>query len=462
MIRVCGKRICLYFTMGEKVNDENKNTDRGNALETDSAVFYSDFLGKCVSAVVQPGRYKNCRKYAGSGSIGSSGFRVHVTYVDDRISERSDAWIFTDHSYVFRGKKQEAAEKTFAAAISLGVLTTLALVLMLMIFLHPVLNLLHVPQAQFEMAYAYISVLIVGLFATLFYNLCANTLRAIGDALTPLIFLIVATVSNIGLDYLFILGFQMGVQGAAYATVLAQLLSVVLCLIRIFRKFPILHIQKEDFRFDRELMAEMYKSGLSMGLMSCLVGIGTILLQSAINTLGTTVIVAHTAARKVFELVSLPNSVLGSAMATYCGQNYGARRFDRIRQGIRASLIIAAVWAVVVFLICHTIEGRLIQFVASTTNPDVIYWGSTYLKVDMSFIVICGVIVILRNSMQGFGDRVIPVFSSCIELAGKIMFAFVFAPMFAYWGIIWAEPMVWIAMVIPLIVKVVHVLKKEA
>lgn len=362
----------------------------------------------------------------------------------------------------FGAKNRKRLKKSFAAAISLGVLTTLALVLMLMIFLHPVLNLLHVPQAQFEMAYAYISVLIAGLLATLFYNLCANTLRAIGDALTPLIFLIVATVSNIGLDYLFILGFRMGVQGAAYATVLAQLLSVVLCLIRIFRKFPILHIQKVDFRFDRELIAEMYKSGLSMGLMSCLVSIGTILLQSAINTLGTTVIVAHTAARKVFELVSLPNSVLGSAMATYCGQNYGARRFDRIRQGIRASLIIAAVWAVVVFLICHTIEGKLIQFIASTTNPDVIYWGSTYLKVDMSFIVICGVIVILRNSMQGFGDRVIPVFSSCIELAGKIIFAFVFAPMFAYWGIIWAEPMVWIAMVIPLIVKVVHVLKKEA
>ena len=362
----------------------------------------------------------------------------------------------------FGAKNRKRLKKSFAAAISLGVLTTAILVVALMIFLHPVLNLLHVPQAQFEMAYAYISVLIVGLFATLFYNLCANTLRAIGDALTPLIFLIVATVSNIGLDYLFILGFQMGVQGAAYATVLAQLLSVVLCLIRIFRKFPILHIQKVDFRFDRELIAEMYKSGLSMGLMSCLVGIGTILLQSAINTLGTTVIVAHTAARKVFELVSLPNSVLGSAMATYCGQNYGARRFDRIRQGIRASLIIAAVWAVVVFLICHTIEGKLIQFVASTTNPDVIYWGSTYLKVDMSFIVICGVIDILRNSMQGFGDRVIPVFSSCIELAGKIIFAFVFAPMFAYWGIIWAEPMVWIAMVIPLIVKVVHVLKKEA
>ena len=143
-------------------------------------------------------------------------------------------------------------------------------------------------------------------------------------------------------------------------------------------------------------------------------------------------------------------------------ENYGAKRFDRIRQGIRASLLIAAIWSVAVFIICHTVEGALIRFVASTTDAEVIYWGSMYLKVDMSFIVVCGVIVILRNSMQGFGDRVIPVFSSCIELAGKIIFAFVFAPMFAYWGIIWAEPMVWIAMVIPLIVKVVHVLKKEA
>lgn len=311
------------------------------------------------------------------------------------------------------------------------------------------------------MSYAYISVLIVGLFATVLYNLCANTLRAIGDSLTPLLFLILATVSNIGLDYLFILAFHMGVQGAAYATVLAQLISVVLCFIRIFRKFPVLHLQKSDFRPEKELIVEMYKSGLSMGLMSCLVSIGTIMLQSAINTFGTTVIVAHTAARKVFEIMSLPMSVLGSAMATYCGQNYGAKRFDRIRQGIRASLLIAAIWSVAVFIICHTVEGALIRFVASTTDAEVIYWGSMYLKVDMSFIVVCGVIVILRNSMQGFGDRVIPVFSSCIELAGKIIFAFVFAPMFAYWGIIWAEPVVWIAMVIPLIVKVVHTLKKE-
>lgn len=361
----------------------------------------------------------------------------------------------------FGADNMKRLKKSFAMTMELGVMTTTVLVVALMLVLQPLLHLLNVPEEQFAMSYAYISVLIVGLFATVLYNLCANTLRAIGDSLTPLLFLILATVSNIGLDYLFILEFHMGVQGAAYATVLAQLISVVLCFVRIFRKFPILHLQKSDFRPEKELIVEMYKSGLSMGLMSCLVSIGTIMLQSAINTFGTTVIVAHTAARKVFEIMSLPMSVLGSAMATYCGQNYGAKRFDRIRQGIRASLLIAAIWSVAVFIICHTVEGALIQFVASTTDAEVIYWGSMYLKVDMSFIIVCGVIVILRNSMQGFGDRVIPVFSSCIELAGKIIFAFVFAPMFAYWGIIWAEPVVWIAMVIPLIVKVVHTLKKE-
>lgn len=361
----------------------------------------------------------------------------------------------------FGADNMKRLKKSFAMTMELGVMTTTVLVVALMLVLQPLLHLLNVPEEQVAMSYAYISVLIVGLFATVLYNLCANTLRAIGDSLTPLLFLILATVSNIGLDYLFILAFHMGVQGAAYATVLAQLISVVLCFIRIFRKFPVLHLQKSDFRPEKELIVEMYKSGLSMGLMSCLVSIGTIMLQSAINTFGTTVIVAHTAARKVFEIMSLPMSVLGSAMATYCGQNYGAKRFDRIRQGIRASLLIAAIWSVAVFIICHTVEGALIRFVASTTDAEVIYWGSMYLKVDMSFIVVCGVIVILRNSMQGFGDRVIPVFSSCIELAGKIIFAFVFAPMFAYWGIIWAEPVVWIAMVIPLIVKVVHTLKKE-
>ena len=360
----------------------------------------------------------------------------------------------------FGSGDKKRLKKSFAMSITLGVLTTAFLIAVLMLVLKPILQFMHVPQAQYTMAYGYIRVLILGLFVTLLYNMCANTLRAIGDALTPLLFLILATVSNIGLDYLFILGLDMGVQGAAYATVLAQLLSVILCFLRIWRRFPMLHLEKRDFKGEKDLILEMYKSGLSMGLTNCLVGIGTILLQAAINTLGTTVIVAHTAARKVFEIMGVPLAVISSAIATYCGQNYGAGRFDRIRQGIRATLIIAGVWSAVVFLVCHTVEGELVRFVASTADTEVIYWGSMYLRIDMSFIMICGVIGVLRNAMQGFGDRVITVLSSFIELAGKILFALVLAPKFGYWGIIWAEPVVWIAMVIPMIVKVVRTLKK--
>ena len=272
----------------------------------------------------------------------------------------------------FGGGETNRLKKSFAAAILLGMLTTVAIVIPILAFLKPILEMLNVPETEFKMAYSYISILIVGLFVTMLYNLCANTLRAIGDAVTPLIFLILATVSNVALDYLFILVFGFGVEGAAYATVLAQLLSVVLCLIRIKRRFPILHIQKSDFRLERGLVAEMYKSGLSMGLMSCLVGFGPVSLQSAINTLGTTIIVAHTAARKIFEILLLPNSVLGTAMATYCSQNYGAKKYRRIWEGLKSALIMGAIWSVIVFIISHTVSELLIHFIASTSDPEIL------------------------------------------------------------------------------------------
>ena len=348
---------------------------------------------------------------------------------------------------------REKLKKTFASSILLGLLIAVALTAVVVVFLKPLLHLLNVPQAEYEMAYSYILILFLGLFVTMLYNACANTLRAIGDALTPLMFLILASVSNIALDYLFILVFHMGVAGAAVATVLAQTLSVILCFLRIYRKFPILHVEKSDFRMEKKMAVEMLQSGLSMGLMSCLVSFGTVTLQTAINTLGTSVIVAHTAARKVFEIICLPSSVLSSAMATFSGQNYGAKKYERIRSGLKSSLLLAFVWCGIAFLLAHTVSDKLIAFMASTSNAEILYWGSTYLKVELSFYAVCAIIVILRNTMQGFGERIIPVFSSFIELVGKIIFAFCLVPLFGYWGIIWSEPIIWFAMVIPLIIK---------
>lgn len=349
--------------------------------------------------------------------------------------------------------EEKALKKNIAGAITLGFGTAIVLITLTAVFLKPILRLLQVPAEQFDMSYSYIVVLVWGMFITLAYNLCANTLRATGDSVTPLIYLVISSLVNVGLDYFFILNLHLGVAGAAYATVIAQFLSVVLCLIRIYRGFPILHVGREDFQFDREQLWQLYQNGLSMGLMFSLVNFGTVVLQSGINQLGTSIIVAHTAARKVFEIWNLPISVMGSAMATYCGQNYGAGKYGRIREGIKGALGLGAVWAVVVFIMAHTISPYLIRFITSSESPEIIYWGRKYLEYDMSFIILCVGIVVLRNSMQGFGDYKTPVFSSFIELMGKVVFTFTFVRFFGYWGIIWTEPVIWVLMVIPLIIQ---------
>lgn len=347
---------------------------------------------------------------------------------------------------------EKALKKSVAGSVLLGFVTAMVIIVLVAVFLNPILTLLHVDSKQLDMSREYIVVLVWGMFITLAYNLCANILRAIGDSVTPLIFLVAASFINVALDYIFILTLGLGVKGAAIATVVSQFLSVVLCLIHIYRHFPVLHITKQDFAISRKQVFSMYESGLSMGLMSSLVNFGTLVLQSGINQLGTSIIVAHTAARKVFEIWNLPVSVIGSSMATYCGQNYGAGRYDRIRQGIKSALLLGCGWAVIIFILAHTISPYLISFIASSQNEEIVYWGRTYLQIDMSFLVVCVLIVVLRNSMQGFGDYKTPIFSSFIELIGKLVFTFIFVRIFGYWGIIWTEPVIWFLMVIPLIV----------
>ncbi len=192
--------------------------------------------------------------------------------------------------------------------------------------------------------------LVWGMFVTLAYNLCADMLRAIGDSVTPLIFLVIAAVTNIVLDYLFIGGFSMGVSGGCLCdgAVTTGLSSIMLSAYR-RSGFTILHISKNDLSGTENGMRLLYQNGLAMALMSSLVNCGTLILQTGINKLGTNIIVAHTAARKVFEIFSRPVSVFGASMATYCGQNYGAGKYDRIRQGLKAVLGIGCVFSVIIF-----------------------------------------------------------------------------------------------------------------
>ena len=234
-------------------------------------------------------------RYVGSNALAAVGSTGTIMFLITGFAQGITAGFSVITARCFGAGDEERLKKSVAASILIGFAAAAVLVLGIFAGLSPILTLLHVPGRQETMAYSYISILVLGMFVTLAYNLCANILRSIGDAVTPLVFLVLASAVNVFLDYLLILAFQMGVAGAAVATVISQLLSVVLCILHIRRKFPVLWVEKRHFRPERAQVKTLLTSGLSMGMMSSLVNFGTLILQTGINTLGTSVIVAHTA-----------------------------------------------------------------------------------------------------------------------------------------------------------------------
>lgn len=354
----------------------------------------------------------------------------------------------------FGAQKLEQLRKDLGGILKLGIIISLLLTVISVVFLEPILRLLNMPEALMADGIAYIRVILLGMTSAMLYNICASVLRATGDTMTPLIFLIFSTIMNIGLDYLFILNFNTGVVGAAYATVISQSMAAMMCLMYIWKRYAMLRLQRSDFMRDSELEKLLLTSGLSMGMMQSLVSLGTVALQGAINTLGTYTIVAHTGARKITEIFMLPFGVLGMTMATYCGQNLGAGEIGRIKKGLKQVILVAWIWCVIVVGASYTIAPVLIRLVTATSTNEVIETASLYLRIDTLVYFVPAMISILRNALQGIGDHITPIVSSFIELVGKVLIAICLTPYLKYMGIILAEPIVWVLMVIPLIVKI--------
>lgn len=354
----------------------------------------------------------------------------------------------------FGAKNEKELRRTVASTVVLGGITSIVVTVLSVTLLMPLLKGLNTPDEVIQQSYQYIRIIFLGMTIAMVYNICASVLRAIGDTITPLLFLILSVVCNIGFDYLFILTFSMGVEGAAYATILSQFLSALLCLGYIYKKYPMLHLKKEDFRLDKALVTSMYSSGLSMGFMMSIVSLGTVALQSSINTFGTETIVAHTAARKLTELFMLSFSTLGTTMATYSSQNLGAGEIGRIKEGLKKTILLTWIWSIGVMLVTYTMAPTLIHMVTGSSNPQIIETATRYLKIDTLFYFVPAMICIIRNAMQGIGDCRIPIVSSMIELIGKVLVVLLLAPRIQYMGIILAEPIVWILMVIPLLIRI--------
>lgn len=342
-------------------------------------------------------------------------------------------------------------KKSVASSLVIGIISSIVITIIGIIILYPLLQILNTPENIIQEAYSYISIITLFIVVMFAYNLCSGLMRAIGNSFMPLVFLIVSSCLNIVLDILFITQLNMGVQGAAVATVISQGVSVLLCIIYILKKTEILIPEKEHFKVDQALYKEMLGQGFSMGFMSSIVSAGSVILQYGINGLGYLTIAGHTAARKLYMFFNMPFMAMGMAMSTFVPQNKGANQYKRIRQAMRYAYIYDIVMAGIVTVILMLCSTGLVKFISGSQEPIVINNASLYLKVVGPFYAVLGILVQTRFALQGLGKKMLPLISSIIEFFGKIIFVLVFIPKFQYLAVIFCEPVIWCVMAIQLV-----------
>ena len=307
---------------------------------------------------------------------------------------------------------------TLSAAVSI-VLTTVSL-----LGRGALLQVLQVPAEVWDGAAAYLTVILLGIPLTMLYNMEAALLRAVGNSVTPLLFLLFSSVLNVGLDAAFMGPLGMGVRGAAVATVLAQGISAVLGAVYLVRSYPELHFAPAHLKKSaRRAVMNMFWAGMSMGLMSAIYNLGSVALQSSINALGSVYITAQTAARRMAEMYFIPGGALGIGVATFSSQNLGAGRRSRIGQIVRAALKIYFVWWLFVLAFTFLLGEPVLRLITGSSDVRIISNAMLYLKISVPIIPPMAVLVILRNMLQGIRHTVEPLLASALELIGKVIFA---------------------------------------
>lgn len=343
----------------------------------------------------------------------------------------------------FGAKDFKKLKKSVAISLSINVLFSLIVCIFSIFMSRPMLQALNTPAARLNEANSYISVILVFIIVPMLYNLEAVILRSLGDSKTPLYFLIFSSVLNIILDYVLIKFTHMGVKGAAVATVLAQLLSVILCFVVILKNFKIIRLKKNDFHFSASLFKNMMSAGMAMAVMNSIFSIGSIIMQGSINALGEDIIAAHLGSRKVAEMFMQPLVTIGTACSTFVGQNYGALKIGRIKASIKYSTIYSLIWSVFTFFILWFFGGQIARLVTGSASQVVFDNTQMYLRINAPFYFVLGLLFTLRFSIQSVDRKMPPIISSSMELASKIAAAYLFIPLWGYLGACIAEPLSW-------------------
>ena len=352
-----------------------------------------------------------------------------------------------------------AMRRTVAGASILSLIIGLILTAVFMILMKPWLTLMNTPSDIFADAYAYIMIISGGILAQMLYNLLASILRALGNSKVPLYFLILSALLNIVLDLVFIIVFHMGAAGAAIATVISQGVSGLLCLVYIVKKVPMLRMGREDWHPSGTLIMTQIRIGIPMALQYSITAIGTMMVQSSLNILGSTLVAAFTAASKIEQVVTQAYVAMGTTMATYGAQNMGAGNVPRIRQGFKASTIIGIIYAFIAAALVMTV-GKYMSYLFVSEDVELIMDSvDIYLKCVGTFFIPLAIVNIYRNGIQGLGYGLLPMMAGVAELVGRGVVAVIAAGQKSYLGVCLASPAAWVLASVLLIGMYYYIVK---
>ena len=334
-----------------------------------------------------------------------------------------------------------------ANAAYLSALIALVLTAATGVFCRDILTAMKTPSDLFEDANAYIFIIFMGIPVVFLYNLLASVIRALGDSRTPVYFLALSAGLNIALDLVFILCFQAGVAGAAVATVLSQAVSGVACLIYMVKKFPLLRVTREESRPDWQSCKGLCAMGLPMGLQYSITAIGSIVLQTSVNALGSVYVTAISTGTKVYQLLACPFDAMGAAMATYCGQNVGANQLDRLNQGVRSCSLLGLGYSAAALVGMLLFAPQCVMLFLSSTEPQLeLLLGLTnqYILVLTAFFFPLALVNILRFSIQGMGFSTLAILAGVLEMIARTVVGHFFVPNLGYTAACFASPAAWI------------------
>lgn len=361
----------------------------------------------------------------------------------------------------FGAENRQELRRCVASGVWLCLMIGAALTAATVLLCNLILTAMNTPADIYQRSYSYIVTIFAGLPAYFLYNFCAGILRSLGDSRTPVIWLIVSSLVNIALDILFILAFHLDVFGAALATVLAQALAGAGCLARMIRGYPILRTERSDWRWDRRRMGELCLMGLPMGLQYSITAIGSVMMQTAVNGLGTVYVTSVTAASKVSMFLCCPFDAMGSTMATYGGQNVGAGKWDRLHQGMRACVTLGAVYSAVALIALLFLANPLIMLFLDTESASLLPLARQYLLVSALFFFPLALVNIVRFMIQGMGFSPLATLAGVLEMAARAGLACL-VPVFGFSAACFASPAAWIMADLFLIPAYFHCCRKLA